>query len=169
MKDEEKEAYFCHTHPNLFSQKKCKECYRGMCYTCLSMDEDHCSDCRRSSYLSGDTHKNIKAIRGMLIVAVIVLILTHVYQYKNDVQVYENLDFIKNLGITLFYTISIGFAFFLYEDTDILDEIRKVPFIGFKLMLATLIITVVLGLPVFYFLYKIYLLLKAKSIRSSVK
>lgn len=169
MKDEEKEAYFCHIHTNLFSQKKCKECYRGMCFTCLDMDKEYCPSCKRSMYLGGDTYKNIKAIKGMLIVALVVLALAHAYQYSNDVHIYENLEFIKNLGIVLFFTISIGFAFFLYEDTEILNEIREVPFIGLKLMLATLIITVVLGIPVFYFLYKIYLLLKAKYIRASIK
>ena len=169
MKEEEKEAYFCHTHTNLFSRQKCKECYRGMCYTCLSIDQEYCPSCRQSSYFNGDAYKNLKAIRGMLIVAAIALILMHTYQYNTDVHVYENLDFIKNLGITLYFTISIGFAFFLFEDTEILSETRKIPFIGFKLMLVVLIATVIIGIPVLYFLYKIYLLLKVKFMGPSAQ
>ncbi len=167
MKDGEKEAYFCHTHTHLFSQNRCKECFRGMCFTCLHMDKEYCPSCKQSSYLSGDTYKNLKAVRGMLIVAAVALILMHAYQYSTNEQVYENLDFITNLGITLYFTISIGFVFFLFEDTEILGDIRKVPFLGFKLMLATLIGTIIIGIPVLYFLYKIYLLLKVKFRRSS--
>ncbi|WP_299762163.1 hypothetical protein [uncultured Dokdonia sp.] len=169
MNEQEKEAYFCHTHTNLFSQKKCNECYRGMCYTCLNMDENICPSCRNYSYKQGDFYKNKRLVIGMLIIAGVILALVHAYQYNTNVYVYDNAAFIGVLGIVLFYTISVGFSYFLFEDTDILSEIRKVPFLGFKLMIATLIVTIIIGLPVFYFLNKVYLLLRVKYSRTQVK
>lgn len=43
----------------------------------------------------------------------------------------------------------------MLKDTDFIDEIRKIPFIGFKLSIILLVIIVVCGIPIFFMLYKL--------------
>jgi len=156
MTEEEKARYYCGTHPNLFSQKKCNGCNRGMCFTCIDLNNEYCSSCFKYSILDNLYFKSLKEIKGITIIAILVLIIAHLIQYFSNNNIYEDYIFLKNLGLTLFYTISIAYAFILFEGTDFLDDIRKIPFIGFKLMLGILILTVIAGIPVFYFVYKVF-------------
>lgn len=165
MTPEEKAKYFCHTHPNLFSQQACNNCLRGMCYTCISLDEKLCPDCTNHTYKTGDFYKNLIEVRNIVLGGLMIALGYHIIQVLNTHEIYSDLSFLPNVFIALFYGLSVTGAFFLFNGTDILSEINKVPFFGFKLMLLVAVATVFLGLPVFYLLYKVFMLIKNRFLR----
>jgi hypothetical protein len=67
----------------------------------------------------------------------------------------------------LFFALSIGGTHYLLKHTEFISEIRKVPFIGFKLSIIVLGLIVVSGLPIIYILYKFILVLKNSYSKTS--
>lgn len=70
--------------------------------------------------------------------------------------------FQKDIIMSFLYGISISGAYYILTVTTFFEDVKKIPFIGWKLALILLIITVVLCIPVFYFLAKVYTVLKSQ-------
>lgn len=62
MTEQEKQKHFCHSHPNLFAQSRCNNCFKGMCHTCIHNNPTLCTACLKSSFLTGDQYKNQKEL-----------------------------------------------------------------------------------------------------------
>ncbi|MFK7832803.1 MAG: hypothetical protein AB8B52_05985 [Winogradskyella sp.] len=155
-----KALYFCHTHPNLFLQKKCDSCKRGMCHTCIHNNKNYCSDCLTINKRFSSGYEAKKQIITCLVFAAIITgiaVLIFVQKLSN----LPDYPLIKNSIITFFIALSIANAYYLFNKTDILSSVNKVPFIGFKLSLAVLALVTASGLPILYMLYKSVLLLKS--------
>ncbi|WP_299222951.1 hypothetical protein [uncultured Aquimarina sp.] len=160
MTEEEKRNYFCHIHTNLFSQSKCHHCYRGMCHTCLHNNSTICPDCIRTQFLTGDQYKNQKEISYILSIGLGVTLLFHVYQYYTISEIYNNFNFLESLLYVLLGTLTAISAYYMYSEVTIIRDVSKIPFIGGKLVLLLILISLVIGIPLLYLLYKIAVFLR---------
>ncbi|WP_157957343.1 hypothetical protein [Winogradskyella tangerina] len=154
-----KALYFCHTHPNLFLQKQCESCRRGMCHTCIVNHPKYCPDCLKQLRRTSTTYEDLRALYsvliGSLIISSIIGVLL-VYHYNNNV----DFPLTKYLLITVFGALTVTSGFFMLRNSEFLSTVSKVPFIGFKLSLLLLILILFSGLPILYMLYKAILILK---------
>ena len=155
----QKALYFCHTHPNLFLQKKCTSCKRGMCHTCIYNNPNYCSDCLSKQKRFSSNYKDKKNILNSIVFAVIVSSLI-AFLIFNQAQNTTDYPCIKYISISFLIALSVSNCYYLFQGTEILSEVKKVPFIGFKLSLLILILVVASGLPILYMLYKSILILK---------
>ncbi|WP_299249248.1 hypothetical protein [uncultured Aquimarina sp.] len=160
MTEEEKRNYFCHTHTNLFSQSKCHHCYRGMCHTCLHQNHTICPDCRRTQFLTGDQYKNQKEISYILSIGIGVALSFHIYQCYTISDIYTSFKFLESLLYVLIGTLTAISAYYMYSEVTIIREVSKIPFIGGKLALLLILISLIIGIPLLYLLYKIAIFLK---------
>ncbi|MFD2564857.1 hypothetical protein [Aquimarina rubra] len=160
MTEEEKQNYFCHTHTNLFSQSKCHNCYRGMCHTCLHNNPTICPDCVRTRFLAGDQYKNQKEISYMLSIGAGVALLFHIYQCYTISGIYTSFNFLESLLYVFLGSLTAISAYYMYSEVTIILEISKIPFIGGKLALLLILISLVIGIPLLYLLYKIVVFIK---------
>lgn len=153
MKDENKTIYYCHTHPNLFLQQLCKVCNKGMCYTCINNDTTICPKCLKVSYLGSKTYAYKKELISMFGTGLIMLSIFFAFTYFSNINIYESLvDYL----LVFLFGLSVTGTHYLLRDTDFMGDIRKVPFIGFKLTLIVLGLIFVTGIPIIYFLYKLF-------------
>ena len=155
----QKALYFCHTHPNLFLQKKCEGCKRGMCHTCIYNNLNYCSDCLRTQKRFSSNTKDKKELFNTLIFAVviscvIVLLLFH----KTNINPHYPLT--KYVLIAFVISLSASNCYYLFQKTTLLSDVNKIPFIGFKLSILIIVLVVASGLPILYLIYKSALLLK---------
>jgi hypothetical protein len=161
MKDTDKARYFCYTHPNLFSQKRCSSCGGGMCYTCINKHETLCSDCQRSIYRVSDAYAYKKEGLWMLGTGVLTLSLFLAYYHITETQIiYSQTDVL----LAFLFGSNVIASYYFLSKTTIVKEVNKVPFIGFKLALIVLVLIFITGLPLLYFLVNyISTLLKNKA------
>ncbi|SEM26755.1 hypothetical protein SAMN04487910_4590 [Aquimarina amphilecti] len=162
MTKEEKQHYFCHTHPNLFAQSKCHSCYKGMCHTCLHTNSTLCASCLKSNFLTGNLYKNQKELIYIFSIGLAIGLLYHIYQCVTIAGIYSNFNFSKDLLYVTLGTLSAISAYYMYSEVTLISEVSKIPFIGGKLALLLIIISLVIGVPLFYLLYKILLFIKQK-------
>ncbi|WP_299274043.1 hypothetical protein [uncultured Psychroserpens sp.] len=156
-----KAQFFCHTHPNLFLQKRCKGCRRGMCHTCINQHNDYCSSCLRQSFKLSSAYENQRQIIRMVCSGIIVGLIVLAYQlFVSKIINYPYLLLGFGIGI------SIMSMYYIMGRTDVFSEISKIPFIGGKLAMATLVLTAISGGPILYFLYKIGMQLKSNYLKS---
>lgn len=152
MSNTEKARFFCHTHTNLFLQKHCKQCGRGMCHTCLHNNNTFCPSCIKEFYLSSEAHANKKEILWMLGAGILVYSIFISLQFHENNTNYP--DFYSESFLAFFLGTSLCGTYFFIRDHEIMSTIRKVPFIGFKLSIIVLIIIIITGIPIFFQLYK---------------
>ncbi|WP_353780162.1 hypothetical protein [Winogradskyella sp. 3972H.M.0a.05] len=164
----EKALYFCHTHPNLFLQKHCAGCGRGMCHTCIHHDERLCPSCNKELYRSSSHYENknrvIRALGFAVIVSLAVPAYYLYYQYSMD-----NNEFAANYFLVFLIGFSLAGMHYMMQDTTFIQDIRSIPFIGFKLGIIVLILLIVSGVPIFFLLYKIAILVKHHWFNKSSK
>lgn len=148
MKDTDKARYFCSTHPNLFSQKRCNSCGGGMCYTCIHTHETLCGDCQRSIYHVSDAYAYKKEGLWMLSAGVFTISLFLVYYHLIETHaLYTQTE----LLLAFLFGSNVIAAYYFLNKTTIVRDVNKVPFIGFKLALLVLVLIFVSGLPLLYF------------------
>jgi len=163
MKDTDKALYYCHTHPNLFLQQHCKVCRKGMCRTCIDYNSTTCTECLRESYIGSKTYAYKKELAWMMVSGIFTLALFFTYTYVSNIDIYDSsLDYL----LVFLFGLSITGTHYLLRDTDFMGDIRKVPFIGFKLSIIVLLLIFVTGIPIIYFLYKLLILI-IKSIQGN--
>ncbi len=158
-----KALYFCHTHPNLFLQKKCKGCHRGMCHTCINNHNDYCQSCLKSFFKGSSLHQNQKQVLRMFVSGIFLSLIVFGYQMLKLQPIKVNYLI---LGFCL--GVSLMSMYYIMRQTNIYAEVSKVPFIGGKLAIVLLILTTVSGGPFLYFIYKLFLVGKSnysKSVR----
>lgn len=160
MTEEEKQHYFCHTHHNLFSQKNCHSCNRGMCYTCLHHNPTTCPDCLKTNFLTSDHYKNQKEISYILGIGLGATLIFHVYQWYSINNIYDTIHFLENLLVVLGISLSAISAYYMYSEVTLIKDVQKIPFIGSKLALLMIVISLVIGIPMLYLVYKIFIFLK---------
>jgi len=107
-----------------------------------------------------DQYKIQKEIGYILALGLGVALLFHIYQYLSITDIYNTNDFLGNLLYVFIAAISAVSAYYMYREVSIIDDLRKIPFIGGKLTLMVIILSLVLGIPIMYLLYKIFVLLK---------
>ncbi|WP_108802587.1 hypothetical protein [Aquimarina sp. Aq107] len=162
MTEQEKQKHFCHSHPNLFAQSRCNNCFKGMCHTCIHNNPTLCTACLKSSFLTGDQYKNQKELIYILSIGLGVGLLYHIYQFTTIKHLYNNFNFVNDLLYVTIGTLTVISAYYMYSETTIISDIRKIPFIGGKLALLLIIFSLVIGIPLFYLLYKISLFIWQK-------
>lgn len=162
LRDTEKALYFCNAHPNLFSQQNCNRCSRWMCHTCVHNNSTICADCLNSSFLGSETHATKEQSKHILISGLITLTIFLVINYfdKNGFEI--DSAFYFNSLIAFLFGLSITCTHCMMRDTDFMEEIRKIPFIGFKLALFILLLIFISGIPILYFLYKLFKVKRSK-------
>ena len=161
-----KALYFCHTHPNLFLQKQCESCRRGMCHTCIVDHPKYCPDCRKQLRRTHSSYEDVRSlysalIGGLVISSVIAAFL--IYNYNTG----TIFPLTKYLLIGIFAAFTITCAFYMLRNSEFLSTVGKVPFIGFKLSIVLLILILVSGLPILYMLYKAFLVLNDNYFKRS--
>lgn len=154
MKDTDKARYFCYTHPNLFSQQRCNSCGTGMCHTCIHQHKTLCKDCQRSIYRSSDAFT--LRMQGLWILAAGLLTLSLFFGYHHSLDT-PNYDINDLLLAFVFGANSLG-TFYFFNQTSVLNDIKKIPFIGFKLAIIILALIFITGLPLLYFIFNGYLI-----------
>jgi len=155
-----KALYYCHTHPNLFLQKRCKECRRGMCHTCIHHNFNYCQSCLSQAFKLGSQHKNQQQVLRMFISGSFAFCIGLAYQLFISKQI----DY-TYLLLGFCIGVSILSIFYISKRTDVFLEISKVPFIGWKLAIFALILTTISGGPFLYFLYKLVLIGKSSYLK----
>ena len=137
-----------------------------MCHTCIQNNNDFCSDCltKQKRFSSSYQEKNeiIKALVSTLIISSIIALLLFNTKYN-----LPDYPLTKNLLITFFVTLSIVYSYFMLKETEIIQSVGKIPFIGFKLSIILYILIVMTGLPILYMIYKSLLILKTNYLKKS--
>ena len=154
-----KALYFCHTHTNLFLQKHCKNCKRGMCHTCLAHNSDYCKSCLKTNYRNSSHYEDKQEMIKVFLFSIIITCIVGCYlHFKSQPSVVKDLN--ETLLLVFFFSLSVASMHYLMKHTSFMNDVRKVPFIGFKLSIALLIIIIILGIPVFYIFFKTLKVLK---------
>jgi len=149
-----KALYFCHKHPNLFAQSKCKSCKRGMCHTCTHHNENFCSDCLKQNKKFSSTNEDVQDLKVALIAsAVLTTFFTVLIFYKKSNT--PDFQLTTNFFIIFYLSLSAVNFYLLLKNTQIVNTISKMPFIGFKLAIVLVLLILGSGLPILYMLYKI--------------
>ena len=148
----QKALYYCHTHPNLFLQKKCKSCKRGMCHTCIYNNVDYCQDCLSQQKRFSSNYKDKREISSTLIATLIISTIISILVFYNKYNL-PDYSLTESLLIIFFATLTVVSCYYMLRETDLLKSVGKIPFIGFKLILVT-------GLPILYMIFKITLLIR---------
>ena len=125
-----------------------------MCHTCIHYNNDYCSSCLKQSHRSSGSYADKNELIRVLGFAIIIASIVPFYYHFNNLSLNTN-DFIESLLLVLYFSTSVAGAHYMLKDTDFIDEIRKIPFIGFKLSIILLVIIVVCGIPIFFMLYKL--------------
>jgi len=98
-----------------------------------------------------------------MVSGIFTLALFFTYTYVSNIDIYDSsLDYL----LVFLFGLSITGTHYLLRDTDFMGDIRKVPFIGFKLSIIVLLLIFVTGIPIIYFLYKLLILI-IKSIQGN--
>lgn len=98
----------------------------------------------------------------MLLSGILLLILFCTYNYFARGYDFADPKFQRDILMSFLYGISICGAYYILTVTTFFEDVKSVPFIGWKLALILLILTVVLCIPVFYFLSKVFTVVKAQ-------
>jgi len=103
--------------------------------------------------LDSKAHIYKKESLRVLLTGVLTLAIFILYgYYSSDLELnkYSTTDYL----LAFLFGATILSTYYFLRDTEFIGEVRKVPFIGFKLSLAALIIIFISGFPILYFLYK---------------
>ena len=125
-----------------------------MCHTCIHHNSEYCSSCVKHSYRSSGSYADKNELIRVLVFAIIIASLVPLYYHFNNLSL-NTQDFLESLLLVFYFSGSVAGAHYMLKDTDFIDEIRKIPFIGFKLSIILLVIIVVCGIPIFFMLYKL--------------
>ncbi|MBQ4805395.1 hypothetical protein J8L88_21215 [Aquimarina sp. MMG015] len=162
MTEEEKQKYFCHTHRNLFAQSRCNNCFKGMCHTCVHNNPTLCAACLKNNFITGSQYKNQKELIYILSISLGIGLLYHIYQCVTIADIYSNFNFSKDLLYVTLGTLSVISAYYMYSEVTLISKVSKIPFIGGKLAFLLIIFSLVIGIPLFYLLYKILIFIWQK-------
>ena len=157
-----KEQYYCRTHPNLFLKERCRSCRGGMCLTCINEHKTLCPSCRKNSFRTYNYAISLLIVKRATAAGFIALGLYVLFSLPSLIAG-NNLE-TQALYMLLFFGIGVSVVsvIFLLNDTDYFEAINKIPVIGFKLTLLTLMVLSVTGYPLFYYFKKVFLVIKAR-------
>lgn len=130
-----------------------------MCHTRIHNNSELCPSCLKQSYRSSGTYTNKNELIKVMGFAVIIASIVPFYYHFSNLSL-NTKDFIESLLMVFYFSTSVAGAHYILKDTDFIDEIRKIPFIGFKLSIILLAIIVVCGIPIFFMPYKLLKILK---------
>lgn len=125
-----------------------------MCHTCIAHNPDYCQSCLKYNYRNSSLYESSQELIRVTIFSAIITSLAGCYLY------YDSQLSTKTLVCIFYFSFSVASTHYLMKGTDFLSSIRKIPFIGFKLSIALLILIIVTGIPVFYILFKSIKVLK---------
>ncbi len=133
-----------------------------MCCTCQHLDPKVCPSCNKANFYSGSYYQARKEVLWISLSGLITLSLFCGFHLLKDSFYYWDTHFLINLLLSFLIGISIYGVHSLMKETTVFDEIKAVPFIGWKLSMIALVLTVLAGIPVIYFLIKSYRVFKAQ-------
>ncbi len=133
-----------------------------MCHTCINNNDTVCASCIKERYFTPDYYTNIQEVKHALLIGIIVLIIYSIFFFSTAHQL-ETI----NLLWSFIGGIAIGSGYYLIKNVSLYSETNKIPFIGFKLTLVLVALTFVLGIPIVYFIYKTFVLIKTYYFKSN--
>ncbi len=127
-----------------------------MCSSCVEEHPDLCPACRREFFIGSDKFVDKKTLIIVFIGGLIGLIITYFFllpKYPDDTlaHLFPQGFIYFSLGISAAYTP------YLYKNSDIFNDLKEMPFLGFKLMLILIVITIISCIPALVYLYKVFL------------
>jgi hypothetical protein len=146
--------YYCLEHPERSTKDYCDMCKSSMCNFCVEKYEDICPACRREYNIESENSFGKSSFFFVFLVGIIGLVITYCFLYHK----YDNnaIDHLFPQGYLYFFLgISAAYTPFLFRKGDTLKILREVPFFGFKLMLITILLTIISFVPAVVFVYKV--------------
>lgn len=155
MGTNEKALYFCNAHPNLFLQKDCIHCNRGLCHTCIASYGVICPACSKNAHTNSSTYAYKRQLFWMLGSGMLTLaFFLFFFYYQTEVITITDSFYVEVILAFLFGANFTAANYFL-ETNSIIEKMKKIPILGFKLSVVALIFIFITGIPVLYFLYKL--------------
>ena len=155
-----KALYFCHTHSNLFSQKNCNVCGRGMCHTCIHRNSNCCPSCIKDLKKSKQGYLLKNEVLITIGIALLASLIFHYYQFHHTDKLYNSFEFLPDLSLVFLYSLSAVGSVYMMRTHSFIDDIKSIPFIGFKLALIVLLLTIASCIPVLYILYNAFFVIR---------
>ena len=117
----------------------------------LTITQPVCVSCIKDSYFTVDYYSNKEDVKYILIIGGIIFAVYSIFFYFSEYPI-EHI----NLLWSLIIGIAAGSGYYLIKNVSLYSEANKIPFIGFKLTLIIIGLTFILGIPLFYFIYKVF-------------
>ncbi len=130
-----------------------------MCHTCIHNNKEYCQSCLKTNHKNSSLYEDTQEMFRVFLFSIIITTIAGIYLYvKSQSSIVKDLN--EVLLIVFFFSLSIASTHYLMKHTSFMDDVRKVPFLGFKISIVLLVLIVVSGISVIYILFKTIKVLK---------